>query len=367
MNASDLLQMRLRTQLVHPHAPMTPGEVVRRLGAMQAQDLLGAKWAVGLRAGGCTDADVERALADKQMVRSWPMRGTLHFVAPEDLRWMLGVTTPKLFERVAARERQLQLSAQDFDRAGDAALEGLHGGGALTRKEMFALFEAAGVSTDGQRGYHLLWHLAHQGLLCFGPMQGKQPTFVLLDEWIPPTEPLTREEALARFARRYFAGHGPATLKDFARWTGLPVGDARSGLQAIAGELRSESIDGTEYWLAAHDGDDDAGPGDADAESAVFLLPAFDEYVIGYGDRGPIFGELHADRHAEVASNGWFSPVIVAGARVVGMWKRSVTAKEVVVTPNLLRKFDKTEKKLLAEAVERYGAFLGLPARLEDS
>ncbi|HSK47897.1 MAG TPA: winged helix DNA-binding domain-containing protein [Coriobacteriia bacterium] len=365
MNASELLQMRLRAQLVHPHAPVTPGEVVRRMGAMQAQDLLGAKWAVGLRAGGCTDADVERALADKQMVRSWMMRGTLHFVAPEDLRWMLEVTAPKLFERVAARERQLQLSAEDFDRAGEAAVDGLQGGKALTRKEMFALFEAAGVSTDGQRGYHLLWHLAQQGLLCFGPMQGKQPTFVLLDEWVPPTEPLTREEALARFARRYFVGHGPATLKDFARWMGLPVGEARLGLQAIAGELRSESLDGTEYWFAVQDGDSDDAAYAGDAEWGVYLLPAFDEYVIGYGDREPIFEESHDDYHAQVASNGWFSPVIVAGGRVVGMWKRTVTVKEVVVTPKLVRRVDKTEKKLLAEAVERYGAFLGLPARLD--
>lgn len=360
LDASDLLQLRLRRQLLGEHGPLSAGDVVRRMGAVQAQDLGAAKWAVALRARWLTDAEIEQAIAEKQLVRSWPMRGTLHFVPPEDLRWMLDLTTPKLFKRASARAKQLRLTAEDFERASVAAEEGLHGGKALTRKETLALFEAAGVSTREQRGYHLLWHLSQQGLLCFGPMRGKQPTFVLLEEWLPTVAAPTHEEALVLFARRYFGGHGPATLKDFARWTGLVMKEARTGLESIATELQRATVDGTDYWMLPSDAEN------AQVEPSVHLLPAFDEYLVGYGDRQLIFGEFHDRYRGKIAANGVLSPVVVSRGRVVGSWKRELSTREVAVSATLFRKLDKAERRMLAEAIERYGVYLGLPARLRD-
>jgi len=365
MNHSELLELRLRNQLISAHAPLSPGEVVRQLGAMQAQDLLGAKWALALRSGpDVSDADVEQAIAEKQLVRSWPMRGTLHFAPPEDLRWMQSVTSKKLIDSAAGRREQLGLTDEQLSRAAEAAAEGLGGGRALERREMLALFEAAGVSTARQRGYHLLWHLSQQGLLCFGPMQGKQPTFVLLDEWLPPTGPIGREEAVALFAKRYFTGHGPATLKDFARWTGLSMAEARAGLAAVTGDFECVSVDGVEYWVVSSAADSAAGW--TEAGRTLYLLPGFDEYVVGYGDRQQMFGGFHDDYHSQVAANGMFAPVVVADGQVIGTWKRAVKARDVVVTPALFRKLDRAERVMLAEQVERYGIYLGKPARLAD-
>ncbi len=220
---------------------------------MQAQDYLGALWAVGLRTAACTRADVERALADRQIVRTWPMRGTLHFVAAEDVRWMLELLTPKVIERAAGRRGQLGLDDETVRRAGELFAAALSDAKALTRAEMMGVLEAGGIRTDGQRGYLLLWHHAQRGLLCFGPARGKQQTFVLLDRWVAPAPPVPREEALARIARRYFEGHGPATVEDLARWSGLTLTDARAGLAAVQPELRRTTLEGVEYWSTQGD------------------------------------------------------------------------------------------------------------------
>jgi len=367
MDAAELLQLRLARQMLAEHPPVTPGDVVRRLGAVQAQDLPGAKWALAFRSGGgLTEDAVDQAIAEKQVVRSWPMRGTLHFVAPEDLRWMLDVTTPKLFERAAARERQLELTAEDFRAAREAALAALRGGEALTRKVLLARLEEAGVSTQNQRGYYLLWHLSQEGLLCFGPMRDKQPTFVLLDEWLPPTPPIPRDEAITLFARRYFNGHGPATLQDLARWAGIGVPEARAGLQAVADEFESAEIDGAVHWFAPEAELARAKTRASGDPDGCRLLPAFDEYLVGYGKREPMFTEFHGRYHSRVAANGILTPTVLMGGLVVGTWKRSLRPREVVITVEAFRTLHKSERRNLAEQVAAYGDYLGLPARLAE-
>ena len=226
-----------------------PGDVVTWLGAVQAQDYGGALWAIGLRMTGATERSIEQAIAERAIVRTWPMRGTLHFVAAQDVRWLLALLTPRVIAHSAGRYRQLELDEATFARSKEVFAKALQGGKQLTRDEMLQGLEQAGISTAGQRGYHLLGRSAQDGLICFGTRRGKQQTFTLLDEWVPLTRSLTRDEALAELTRRYFTSHGPATVQDLMRWAGLTAAEAKTGLAAAGKTLIQETIADRVYWM----------------------------------------------------------------------------------------------------------------------
>ena len=294
--------------------------VVERLVAVQAQDLAAAKWVVGSRLRGATVADVDALLDGRTVVRSWPMRGTLHLVPARMLRPILSLTGVREIGRASLRHRQLDLGAEDYRVARSAAERLLAGGGSASREELLAAWESAGLATGGQRGYHLIWWLALDAVLACGPVAGRVQRFVLLDEWAPAASdaPSDREEVLAELFAGYVAGHGPATVKDFAWWTGLTLGDARTAL-AAAGE-RVEHFpgdDGAERYTA---------PGGADAASrrpaGAHALAAFDEYFLGYADRAPVCDPRHVERVIP-GRNGVFQPILVADGRVVGTWRRA--------------------------------------------
>lgn len=363
MNTADILRIRLRAQLIDDGHAKSVREVVSRLLAMQAQDYAGATWAIGLRLPGSTLVDVERAIAERAIVRTWPMRGTLHFVATEDVRWLLPLLTPRVVARFRARHEELGLDSGAFARARELFSAALAGGGSLTRPEAMALLATGGVATEGQRGYHVLVQLAHEGLLVQGPMRDKQQTFVLLDEWIPPTDAdaaalaRPREEALAALAARYFAGHGPATVDDLARWAGLPKREAAAATAAIAGELESAEYDGARYWFA---------PEVASATSrtrrrtpSVHLLPGFDEYMLGYTGRSHQLGEHLEAYGSKVAANGMLAPTIVVDGRAVGIWKRTLKARTVGFTTTGFEPLGAAERKAIAAEQDRYAAFVG--------
>ncbi|HWQ12560.1 MAG TPA: winged helix DNA-binding domain-containing protein [Roseiflexaceae bacterium] len=338
-------------QIAHPTFD-APGEVVRRLGAVQAQDYLGALWAVGLRTRGATERSVEQALEARAIVRTWPMRGTLHFVPPADVRWMLELLTPRVVQRSAARLRQLGLDAPTIAASAEVLVRALEGGRRLTRPAVFAALESAGIATGGQRGYHILTQLAYERLICFGPRDGRQPTFTLLDEWAPSARSLPRDEALATLALRYFTGHGPATLQDFMWWSGLTAADARAGSGAAATQLERAVVEGREYYFAG-----DAAHTPEDAPGA-FLLPPFDEYLVGYRDRSAMLDQRHAPMVVPSA-NGVFNPIVVIGGRVVGSWKRTLQKDTVAITFSPFAALDEAQARTLADAAGRYGDFLG--------
>lgn len=356
MSTPDIPHLRLAHQQLAAPRFGSPGELVAWLGAVQAQDFPGAKWSLGARLPGSTDADIERALAERQIVRTWPQRGTLHFVAPADLRWMLALLTPRIVAGAARRFRELELDDAVFARSYDVLTSVLTGGRQLPRPDVMAAFEAAGIRTEAQRGYHILWRAAQAGLICHGPMAGKQPTFVLLDEWVPPGRELAGDEALAELAARYFRSHGPATLADFVWWAGLPVGEARRGLALVAEELATFDVDGQTYWQAAD------APSVAPDMSATYLLSTFDEYLLGYTDRSAV---LHPDNAHEIfPGGGMLRPTIVRGGQVVGSWQRQVKRAAVVVTARPFAPLDPGDAPALAAAAERYAAFLGLALAL---
>jgi hypothetical protein len=362
MNPREIAHHRLVNQQIGFPRATAPAEVVAALGAMQAQDYLSALWAIGSRLPGATEAQIERALAERLIVRTWPMRGTLHFVAAADARWMIELLAPRSIAGSTRRSQQLELDDAVFARSRELFTRALEGDRQLTRDAMMAVLEQAGVSTAGQRGYHILWRLAQEGLLCFGARSGKQPTFALLDEWVPHAPRLSRDAALAELARRYFTGHGPATLQDFIWWTGLKAADAKASIESAASQLSRQTLAGTTYWMP-HDAA--VPPGSPGSPAPAHLSPAFDEYLLGYRDRDAVLDPLQAQKIVP-GSNGVFLPTILVDGRVVGTWKRSLKKKKVVIAPIPFGPLKKAATRAFAAAAERYGQFLGMPVELLD-
>jgi hypothetical protein len=349
----DIASRRLHNQSIAPAAIDKPGDVVKRLGAVQAQDYLGALWAVGLRMQKAVEADIEHAIANREIIRTWPMRGTLHFVAPEDVRWMLALISPGIIARAARRHEQLELDEATFARAEALFTSALQGGRHLTRNEMMEVLEHGGIAITGQRIYHILWRAAQTGLIGFGPRQGKQDTFVLLDDWLPKGKTLSREESLAELAKRYFSGHGPATIQDFRWWSGLPAADARASLEMVESQLAHEELDGQTYWFSS------SSPTTKVASPIAYLLPAFDEYLLGYKDRSAVLDPANATKVVPGA-NGMFKPLIVIDGRVVGTWKRTLRKTKVLVNLNHFESLSPAQMEAAAAAAESYGRFLTL-------
>ena len=349
---------RLANQGIAAPAFARPGDVVTWLGALQAQDYGGALWAIGLRVAGATERSIEQAIVERAIVRTWPMRGTLHFVAAQDVRWLLALLTPRVIAHSAGRYRQLELDEATFARSKEVFAKALQGGKQLTRDEMLqGLEQEADIPTAGQRGYHLLGRSAQDGLICFGSRRGKQQTFALLDEWVPPTNALARDEALAELTRRYFTSHGPATVQDLKRWAGLTAAEAKTGLEAAGKMLTQEIIAGCVYWMARD------LPELNNGITAAYLLPGFDEYLLGYSDRSAVLDPAYAQRICP-GGNGMFSPTIVSDGVVTGTWKRTFKGGAVVIELAPFRPLTPAENDALGAAADRYGEFLGLPVVL---
>ncbi|MFN8499008.1 MAG: winged helix DNA-binding domain-containing protein [Anaerolineae bacterium] len=353
----DIIAHRLyNQQLVTPQF-RTPAEVVAWFGAVQAQDYPGGKWAVGLRLPSATDADVETAIADRSIIRTWPMRGTLHFVAADDIRWMLEALTPRVVAGAASRHRQLELDAETFARSRDVLAAALQGGQRLSRPAMYATLEAAGISTAGQRGFHILGRLAQEGLLCFGPHEGRQPAFVLLDEWAPHAKRLARDVALVELARRYFTSHGPATLHDFVWWSGLTMADARAGVEGARTSLLEERVNGGSYWLPP------GLPSVHVQPPLVHLLPAYDEYMVAYRDRSAALAAV-APAYPTLPGMVALGPTINVDGQFAGAWRRTVRKDVVRIATQPFIPLSEAARDALAAAASRYGAFVGLRPHL---
>ncbi len=341
------MRERLANQQLAGSSVRSPEELVRWFGAVQAQDYPGSLWAIGLRVPGSVAADVEAALEARRIVRTWPMRRTLHFLPAEDVRWMLRLLAARVISASAGRYRQLGLGEADFKRAARILTRALRGGRRLTRPEAYATLARGGVDPSGQRGIHLIAHLAQQGLLCFGPHQGKQPTFVLLDEWVPAASEPSRDEALATLATRYFTSHGSATERDFAWWAGLPLRDARRAVEAAGSALQARE-DGQVSGSAAT-------PPSKRRAPTVALLPPWDEYLVAYRDRS--FATRDVERIADVGVIG--KPLIVVDGCVRGSWGRNLDDERARVHFELWTPLTDSERRALQRTVKRYGQFVG--------
>ena len=362
MNAHRIGQLRLVSQRIVASDFSDPAAAVRWMLAMQGQDFPGGKWSIGLRTKGATNASVEAALAAGTIVRSWPMRGTLHFLAGEDLGWLLALTTDRMVKSATKRREALDLELETLEKARDVAQVLLEGKKSLTREQMLEQWTKAKIPMTGSRGYHTLWHLSQTGTLCFGPPQGKEQSFVLLDEWVKTPRRLTGDEALGELARRFFQSHGPATPKDLAWWTKLTLGEVKRGLAIAKDSLAEMTWEGKTYYLAEDTEDRLASLG---KDPFVASLPGFDEFILGYQDRGAVLDAGFADRICP-GNNGMFMQTMIADGRVVGTWRRVAKKKETLVTTEPFGALAKTTQTHFGKAISRWADFWDVTARVES-
>ena len=345
----------VRHRLMKPGSP-DAADAVAWFGAVQAQDYGAAKWALALRMrGAVTGADVDRAFNEGRILRTHLLRPTWHFVAAADIGWLLELTAPRVHQALAFGRRYFGLSDAMHRRAARTIARALERDDCLTRNELADRLDRAGVPASGVPLAFVIMYAELEGIICSGPRRGKQFTYMLLDERVPPAPALTRDEALRELVSRYFTSHGPAQPQDFAWWSGLTLGDARKGLALAGAQLSRETVDGKEFYFAASS----APP----IPPAVYLLPNYDEYTVAYKDRSHFYDA--ADFQSPNArDNVPFANMLVVGGRVLGIWKRTLGSKSVQVTATWLRPPTPAQQRALAAAVKRYGEFLGLPAGL---
>jgi hypothetical protein len=355
---NDILTHRLHNQCLSQTSFTDPARVVSWFGAVQAQDFAGAKLALGQRMRNPTEAEIDRAFDKGKILRTHVMRTTWHYVAPADIRWLLKLTAPRVHTANGYQYRALGISSSLIHQSQKILEKALKGGKYLTREELASALEQAGISSEIQlKITYLVLSSELDGILCSGPRRGKQFTYALLEERVPPAQALDREAALAELTRRYFTSHGPATLPDFVWWSGLTSTDAKSGLEMVRAELTSEKISDQLYWFK------DVGEIKKESSPAIHLLPDYDEYGIGYTDRTLIYDTIH-DSLLDARGSFLAQYIIVIDGQIRGTWKRTLKRNSVMVEVNPFRALKKTEMKAVTQAVEDYAGFLDLPYTL---
>ncbi len=358
MTLTNIAHQRLTNQHVVGTKFKTAKEVVGWLGAIQAQDYYMAKWAVGVRMTGATDQLIEEAINKAEIIRTHVMRPTWHFVLAEDIRWMLALTAPHIKAAMKSYQTKLELNEKLFKRTNDIIGKIISGGNHLTRSEIVAELKKKKITADNLQATHIMFDAELNGIVCNGPMRGKQFTYALMDERIPPTKRLAKEEALAELSERYFTSHGPATVQDFAWWSGLPASDARTGLEMVKGKLVSEKIESKTYWFAPPVSQANAVP-----KSSSLFLPAYDEFIISYTDRSasldPRFSKL------TLVGNGIFRPIIVVDGKIIGIWLRTIKKDHVVIRTQFFHSKQKLKKKEIEALIQPFGKFLNLDVKIK--
>lgn len=358
MERPEIIARRMTNQGLLGTRFDSPTDVLRWNLAMQSQDFAGAKWSLGQRLDGATDADLDTLFDAGAILRTHVMRPTWHFVLPEDLRWLLALTAPRVQAANQSRRRELGLDEATQERSRETIRRAIADAGSLTRKAIGEALAAAGIDPAGQRLAYLLMDAELEAVVCSGPRQGKQHTYALFDERVPPSPPRDREEMLAEMAERYVASHGPVTPHDLAWWSGLTVRDARAGLELAGDKLTSVELDGTAWWLA---------PGKTPSlpeAPLVRLHQAWDEYVLNFRAHNPVWNpEVLALQHPKGAL--WNANLIAVDGIVSGGWRRQATAREVRITTTLPSPLGPEHRAALTDAADAYATFLGRPVTID--
>lgn len=349
---------RLRNQRLVGERLSSPEAAVEWLGAVQAQDVSGAAWAIAQRTTNVVATDVDAALDAGTILRTHVLRPTWHLVRPQDLRWMQALTGPRTKRRLQSYERKLGIDDQVIARSQTLIVSALADGVHRTRAELATVLDDGGIAAAKRRIGLTMMRAEADALVCSGRRKGRTQTYALVDERAPEGETLNPEDAVVELIRRYLRSHGPATPHDVAWWSGLTVTDTRRGLAALADEVEEIEIDGTAYWLAASD-----TPVSLPTPT-IHLLPNYDEHVVAYRDHGPSLDPATPD-----VLKGWGNAStthqVVRNGLVVGGWRRTLHRDRVKVRVTLQAPFSAVEMEALEVEAAAYGTFLGLPVDLD--
>jgi hypothetical protein len=358
LDYSAIRRRRMCTQRLTGIPFDSPTDVVDHLTAVQAQDYHGAKWGIAQRTSGTTSSAFDDLFNGGELLRTHVLRPTWHFVRPADIRWLLALTAPRVHSANAYSYRKFELDNDTLRRSTKLLIDSLEGGQNLTRAEVGRVLEFAGIVAAGLRLGYILMHAELDGLICSGPLRGKQHTYALIDERAPAVAPIERDEALARLTFRYFDGHGPATGHDFAWWSGLTVSDAKRGVDQMRASLTYAEFEGSTYWFTEND-----SPGDLKGPIA-HLLPNYDEYLIAFKNHSAVFDQVVLQRH-DRGDDAIQAHILLLGGMVVGGWQRLLSPREAKINLSLLRPLSEREQTALSVAFKLFGQFIELPVSIE--
>jgi hypothetical protein len=334
----------------------TSRDVVRALGAVQAQDYDGAKWAISQRTGLADDA-IEREFTSGAILRTHVLRPTWHFVDPADIRWMLGLSAPRISRVMSTYDRTLGLDENVYRRSSAVIARALRDNNYLTRSELkIALTRAKFAKLEGQRMMRLVMRAELDAIICSGPRRKKQQTYALLDERVPSVPVRDRDEDLLDLTLRYFAGRSPATAHDFSWWSGLSMRDVKRGIDLATKQLERIESEGKTYWRS--------GPAPALPGPTAHLLPNYDEFFIGYRDRSAI-GRRLGNVGSVTGGSTLISNVLVVDGQLVGGWKRTIDGDAIVVQASMLARLSRSERDRLEEAVRVFETFAQRKVRVK--
>jgi hypothetical protein len=358
MTPLDICSQRLVNQHLTRQSLEKASDIVGLLGAVQAQDYSGAKWALAQRTRGATDSVVEKEINEGAILRTHVLRPTWHFVAPADIRWMLALTGLRVKAVLAYYDRELGIDDAVLRRSRTVFTKALLDGTQLTRSELAQALTRARIRADGtQRLARLVMHAELDGLICSGARRGKQFTYALLEDRVPKAKELERDAALSELATRYFTTRGPATVRDFAWWSGLSITDAKRGVQAAEAGFEHVVIAGRQYWFPH------AGRSTKRKSLVARLLPAYDEYFIGLKDRTAMQAKLKSSG-VEPKVDFIFSRALTVDGQIVGGWQHTFKGKSVLVELKPHTRLGEEEHRAVAREVDRFAAFLELSAGL---
>lgn len=350
MNQQDIVNTRLASQQIWETKFSTANEIVNWMGALQAQDFNMAKWAIGLRLKNATEKNIHAAIDSAEILRTHLLRPTWHFVSANDIYWMIELSAPRILSSMKGRNIQLELSKKIFKKANKIIEKALSGNKNLMRKELIHELNKAKIETDNNRASHILLNAELEGIICSGKMKNTQTTYALLNERVEKPARLQKEEALYKLATKYFQSHFPATLADFCWWSGLSFKDAKDALESIKNNFLSEKIDGQEYWFPV------SFSGSKKIKEPVFLLPAFDEFLISYKDRSAAIVREHQTK--AFSNNGIFWPTIIIDGKVEGLWKREIKKDTVLIDTVFFDKKSYRNEELINQSAEKFATFL---------
>lgn len=350
MKLNDIANARLISQQITTTKFKSPKEIVGWMGAMQAQDFNMAKWAIGLRLNKATEETIDEAINSAGIIRTHLLRPTWHFVSADDIYWMIELAALRIKSSMKGRNKQLELTDKILKKSFAIMEKVLKDDNHLTRKDLVRELNKAKIATDNNRSSHILFTAELEGIICSGKMIGKQTSYALLNERVVKNKVIKKEEALFILAKKYFGSHCPATFRDFVWWSGLSVAEAKHAMEMIKKDFISEKINDEEYWFPH------SFSSPKKFKDAVFLLPAFDEFLISYKDRTAAI--ILEDHGKAFSNNGIFWPTIVENGQVKGTWKREIKKDKLIIGTNFFDEKNKMPKDILLKASEELGYFL---------
>jgi Winged helix DNA-binding domain len=351
MTNPEIVRQRLvNQQLMETHFK-SAGDLVGWMGAIQAQEFAMARWAIGLRVPGLSDSAIEQSFNKGEILRTHLLRPTWHFVAPADIRWIAALTAPQVNAISAYMYRQVELDGKIFRRSNRTLIKALTGGHYLTRKQLQVELQRAKIPAEGQRLAYLMMRAELDGVVCSGPRLGNQFTYALLEERVPPVAAINRSDALSRLSDRYFRSRGPATIHDFAKWSGLSIRDARSGSESLSSDFVRETHAGQKYIFTV------AVSGKKTLPLSTFLMPEYDEYGMSYKDRRALSSPTYSRTENENEGTSRNYCLVIDGL-ITGSWRRDEKLKIAIVKNTFLKNLGARQQRAVKIAIKRYDRFV---------